>query len=75
MPRRANGVFIPEGCAHGFLTLEADSDVLYQMGRPYVPGQAQGFRFDDPGFAIDWPARPAMVSAADLSWPPWCCRG
>lgn len=68
---RANAIFVPEGCAHGFLTLEPECDVLYQMGRPYVPGQARGFRYDDPGFAITWPAPPAIISPADLGWPQW----
>ncbi|MCC2098500.1 MAG: dTDP-4-dehydrorhamnose 3,5-epimerase family protein [Hyphomicrobiales bacterium] len=65
----ANALFIPEGCAHGFLTLEPDTDVLYQMGRMYEPGQARGFRYDDPGFAIEWPAKPAVIGEADLNWP------
>lgn len=68
---RANGVFIPEGCAHGFLTLQDDCDVLYQMGRPYVAGKASGFRYDDPAFAISWPAEPLIISEADLTWPAW----
>jgi dTDP-4-dehydrorhamnose 3,5-epimerase len=65
----ANALYIPEGCAHGFLTLEADTDVLYQMGRMYEPGQARGFRYDDPAFAIQWPAVPSVVGEADLKWP------
>ncbi len=64
--RRA--LFIPEGCAHGFLTLQDETNVLYQMGRPYVPGQARGFRYDDPAFGITWPANPAHISEADLAW-------
>lgn len=70
--RKANALFIPEGCAHGFLTLADETDVLYQMSRPYVGGQARGLRYDDPGFAIDWPAAPAVIAQADLAWPsPW----
>ncbi|MBL8572425.1 MAG: dTDP-4-dehydrorhamnose 3,5-epimerase family protein [Hyphomicrobiaceae bacterium] len=65
----ANAVFIPEGCAHGFLTLEPDTDVLYHMGRPYQPGQSRGFRYDDPAFAIDWPTAPTLIGDADLAWP------
>jgi dTDP-4-dehydrorhamnose 3,5-epimerase len=68
----ANALYIPEGCAHGFLTLEPETDLLYQMSRPFVPGQARGMRFDDPGIGIAWPAAPAVVSEADLAWPsPW----
>ncbi|MDB5533112.1 MAG: dTDP-4-dehydrorhamnose 3,5-epimerase [Hyphomicrobiales bacterium] len=66
---RGDAMFIPEGCAHGFLTLEAETDVLYQMGRPYVPGQARGLRYDDPAIAVEWPASPAVVGAQDLAWP------
>lgn len=62
-------LFIPEGCAHGFLTLEDETDVLYQMGRPYVPGQARGCRWDDPALGIVWPHPPAVIGAADLAWP------
>jgi dTDP-4-dehydrorhamnose 3,5-epimerase len=65
----AEAVFVPEGCAHGFLTLEADTDVLYQMGRPYVPGQARGLRWDDPALRIAWPAAPDILSDADRTWP------
>ena len=66
---KGNAVVIPEGCGHGFMTLSDDTDVLYQMGRPYVPGQAQGYRYDDQLFDIRWPRRPAVISGADLAWP------
>ena len=66
---RGNALFIPEGFAHGFLTLEPDTDVLYQMGRPYVPGRAKGLRYDDPGLAIAWPFPPRALSEADVQWP------
>ncbi|MCC2110282.1 MAG: dTDP-4-dehydrorhamnose 3,5-epimerase family protein, partial [Hyphomicrobiales bacterium] len=62
----------PEGCAHGFLTLEPGTDVLYQMSRPYVAGQARGMRWDDPSIGIAWPAEPQVVGEADRAWPcPW----
>jgi dTDP-4-dehydrorhamnose 3,5-epimerase len=65
----ARAVFIPEGCAHGFLTLEPETDMLYQMGRDHVPGHAAGLRWDDPALAIAWPAQPAVISTADANWP------
>jgi dTDP-4-dehydrorhamnose 3,5-epimerase len=69
---RANALFIPEGCAHGFLTLELQTDIVYQMSRSFVPGHARGLRWDDPAIGIDWPAEPAVIGAADLAWPsPW----
>ncbi len=64
-----NAVLIPEGCAHGFMTLTDNTDILYQMGVAYVPGQARGARWNDPGFAIEWPAVPAVVGDADQNWP------
>jgi dTDP-4-dehydrorhamnose 3,5-epimerase len=64
-----HALLIPEGCAHGFLTLEDDTHVIYQMGREFVPGHAAGFRFDDPRMAIEWPAAPAVMSDADRNWP------
>lgn len=63
------GLFIPEGVAHGFLTLEPDTDVLYQIAPAYRPGHAAGVRWDDPAFGIDWPARPALLSPADAAYP------
>ena len=71
---RGDALLIPEGCAHGFLTLEPDCDVLYQMGQPHTPGKAGGFRYDDPAFGIVWPAAPHVIAAADRAWPLWQTR-
>ena len=62
-------LFIPEGCAHGFLTLEAETDVLYHMGRTYEPGWGLGVRWNDPAFSIEWPASPAVISERDATYP------
>jgi dTDP-4-dehydrorhamnose 3,5-epimerase len=62
------GVYVPEGCAHGFLTLELDTDVLYQIDRVHVPGTGQGYRWNDPSLNIRWPAAPAAMSDADRNW-------
>ncbi|MAZ03642.1 MAG: dTDP-4-dehydrorhamnose 3,5-epimerase [Sneathiella sp.] len=64
---RQNGceLFIPAGCAHGFLTLEADSEVSYQMYPAYTPGHDRGFHWNDPDIAIEWPAKPQVISARD----------
>lgn len=64
--RRA--LYVPAGCAHGFMTLTDDCDVLYQMDKLHEPGHAAGFRYDDPTFAINWPATPAVISKADTHW-------
>ena len=64
---RENGraFYIPTGCAHGFLTLENDSEVFYQMGPAYTPGHDRGFRWNDPTIDIDWPGEPKVISARD----------
>ena len=66
-----NGVFVPEGCAHGFLTLEDDSELLYQMGRAFVEGHGLGVRWNDPAFGIAWPAAPSVISPRDAGYADW----
>ena len=66
---QANGVFIPEGCAHGFLTLADHTDLIYQMSRLHVAGQSRGCRWNDPAFRIDWPEQPRIIGEADRTWP------
>lgn len=56
------------GIAHGFLTLEPDSEVHYLMGAPYVPGAAAGARWNDPTIGIEWPAKPAVTSERDAGF-------
>lgn len=65
----ARALFIPEGVAHGFLTLEANSDVLYQIAPAHRPGHEAGVRWNDPAFAIDWPMAPALISQRDATYP------
>ncbi|MDX5331030.1 MAG: dTDP-4-dehydrorhamnose 3,5-epimerase family protein [Caulobacteraceae bacterium] len=62
-------LFIPEGVAHGFLTLTADTDVLYQISPMFSPGHGAGVRWNDPAFAIDWPAAPEVISERDATYP------
>jgi dTDP-4-dehydrorhamnose 3,5-epimerase len=62
-------LFIPSGFAHGFLTLADESEAFYQMDTPYIAEAARGARWDDPAFAIVWPAVPAVISAQDSSHP------
>jgi dTDP-4-dehydrorhamnose 3,5-epimerase len=61
--------YIAAGLAHGFQTLSDDSEVLYQMGHRYMPDAARAVRWDDPAFAIEWPApaRARIISDADAS--------
>lgn len=60
---------VPSGCAHGFLSLEPDTDVLYLMGADYQPDLARGYRWDDPAFGIDWPSTPLTISDRDRTFP------
>lgn len=61
-------VVIPRGFAHGFLTLEDDTEVLYQISVPYRPATARGIRWDDPQLGISWPDEPEVVSQRDASF-------
>lgn len=63
------GLYVPEGFAHGFLTMADDTLVLYQISTFYDPAAARGIRWDDPALAIAWPNEPSVISPADLSWP------
>lgn len=61
-------LFIPAGVAHGFITLEDDSYVHYQIGGAYEPSAARGVRWDDPALDVDWPLEPVVVSGRDLAF-------
>ena len=65
----SRALLIPEGVAHGFLTLEPDTDLLYQISPAFQPGHEAGVRWDDPAFAIAWPAAPALISPRDATYP------
>jgi dTDP-4-dehydrorhamnose 3,5-epimerase len=66
-----NQMLVPEGFAHGFVTLEAETEVLYKLSAPYRPDLARAIRFDDPDIAIDWPVPVSelRLSEADRSAP------
>jgi dTDP-4-dehydrorhamnose 3,5-epimerase len=55
-------LYIPEGFAHGFLTLSDDAEVFYQMSEFHMPEYAGGIRWNDPLFSISWPKDPAVIS-------------
>ena len=67
-PQARRMFFIPEGCAHGFLTLAPDSDIIYVMGTAFVAEAARGVRWNDPAFGIDWPAAPRVISERDAGY-------
>lgn len=62
-------LYVPEGFAHGFLTLEDDSSVFYQMSRTYAPSHAAGVRWNDPAFGIAWPLEPTLMAERDRAYP------
>lgn len=63
------GLYVPPGCAHGFLTLDDGCEVSYLMGEVFHPDLARGVRWNDPAFAIDWPLEPAVISPRDAGYP------
>lgn len=62
-------LYVPENFAHGFQTLEDDSEAIYQVSQFYTPGAESGIRWDDPAFNIDWPIGVQVISDKDKSWP------
>ncbi len=62
-------LYIPEGCAHGQLTLTDDAEVFYQISAPYAPAAARGVRFDDPAFGIEWPVEVEVINDRDRTYP------
>jgi dTDP-4-dehydrorhamnose 3,5-epimerase len=65
--RRA--LFVPPYVAYGFQTLADNTEVLYQVSGRYEPSEEQGFRWDDPAFAIKWPLPVSVISDQDANWP------
>lgn len=62
-------LYVPEGFAHGFLTLAAGSEVIYQVSEFYTPGHERGIRYNDPSIGIEWPERVSVISEKDEKWP------
>ena len=62
-------MYVPEHCAHGYQTLEDETEMYYMASAFYTPDAVRGVRFDDPAFGIQWPLPAAMVSQQDLKWP------
>ena len=65
--RRA--LFIPPLFAHGYQTLQDDTEVQYQVSEPYTPNTERGLRYDDPVLAISWAMTPTVMSDKDRRWP------
>lgn len=62
-------LYVPEGFAHGFQTLEDNTEVFYQMSAVYAPASARGVRWNDPAFGIQWPLDERIISERDRSYP------
>ena len=62
-------LYVPEGCAHGYLTLVDGVELRYLTTQFYVASSASGVRYDDPLFGVEWPAEIRMVSDQDRAWP------
>jgi dTDP-4-dehydrorhamnose 3,5-epimerase len=61
-------LFVPEGFAHGFLTLEENTEVFYQMSEFYAPECTRGIRWNDPMLGIEWPSEITIISDRDRSY-------
>jgi len=62
-------LYVARGLAHGYLTLEDSTEVLYQLSGPYRPEAARGVRWNDPAFGIQWPEEIRCISERDRSFP------
>lgn len=64
-----NSIYIPSSCAHGFQTMEEDTEVIYQLSKPYNPNLESGVSWDDPKLGIKWPVVDSrIISDKDSSW-------
>lgn len=62
-------MYVPKGFAHGFVTLEAHTEVFYLVSEFYAPDMERGIRYNDPAIGIEWPVQPEVVSDKDLKHP------
>lgn len=67
-------LYIPKGFAHGFITLQDNSEVYYHMGSVYVPNAARGIRWDDPRIGIEWPGSVTTIATRDAEYPDYVDR-
>jgi len=72
--RSGNMLYIPEGFAHGFQTLEDNTEVFYQMSQPYAAECARGVRWNDPSFAVEWPSADRIILERDRNYPDFVAR-
>lgn len=65
-------MYVPQGFAHGFLTLSQNAEVLYLVSESYSKELERGIRWDDPAFNIQWPEVPQIISERDRTHPDFC---
>lgn len=61
--------YIPKGCAHGFISLKDNTQLIYLMTEEHAPSAEQGYRWNDPALSIPWPIEPVVISPKDQGWP------
>ncbi|MHA2174307.1 MAG: dTDP-4-dehydrorhamnose 3,5-epimerase [Candidatus Hodarchaeales archaeon] len=61
-------VYLPRGCAHGSITLEDNTQMIYQVSNYYDPEKEKGIRWNDPSFMIKWPIDNPILSEKDANW-------
>ena len=67
-PVNNHAIYVPEGCATGYMTLEDDTEIYYHTSAEFAPEHATGVRYDDPAFNIVWPMSPNVISSQDAGW-------
>jgi dTDP-4-dehydrorhamnose 3,5-epimerase len=68
-PDNGTMLYVPRGCAHGYVTLIDATEAFYLTSAPYAAEFERGVRWDDPAFSIEWPVAPLVISDKDASWP------
>jgi dTDP-4-dehydrorhamnose 3,5-epimerase len=68
-------LYVPEGFAHGFITLSDQTEVLYHISEFWSPAHARGVRWNDPAFGIKWPAQPEIIADRDREYPDFTKHG
>lgn len=69
--RNRRALYIPSDFAHGFQTLVDETEVLYMIDRPFVPGAARGICWNDLAIRVEWPEPVTVISQKDLQFPDW----
>ena len=68
-------LYVPEGCAHGYLTLKPRTELFYQISEFHAPAAAAGVRWNDPAFGIAWPGQGRVISKRDAEYGDFDCNG